>query len=212
MFFAALLILANTLVLRSGDRIAIEGPVSERNGIVVFRSGGALYSMPASEVDEVATKAANDIGDAQKSSRRLKVSDAEKQRLLKQLEQSHGGGGAPVDFKGPYGPPAREPSSTPADPEEWNWRQRARSYEESVRQAQENLDLLVNRADQLRAEIRGLVSLGWKPQSFTYQTTQLAYTEEAIPGAELQVQRAQRLYDQFREDARKMGVMPGWLR
>ena len=212
MYFAALLILASTLVLRSGERIAIEGPVTEKNGVVVFRSGGALYSMPASVVDEVATKAANDTGgDAPKPPRRLKVSVAERERLLRDLERNHDGG-APIAFKSPDGPPAREPSSTPADPEEWNWRQRARAYEESVRQSRENLDLLVNRADQLRAEIRGLVSLGWKPQSFTYETTQLAYTEEAIPGAELTVQRAQRAFDQFRDDARRMGVMPGWLR
>ena len=212
MHLAALLIVASTLVLRSGERIAIEGPLTQQNGVVVFRSGGALYSMPASEVDLMATKSANDAGEGvQQSPRRLKVSAAERERLLRDLERNHDGG-APIEFKAPAGPPAREPSAPAADGEEWNWRQRARTYEESVRQSRENLDMLLNRADQLRAEIRGLVSLGWKPQSFTYQTTQLAYTEEAIPGAELQVTRAQRLYDQFRDDARRMGVMPGWLR
>lgn len=212
MYFAALLILASTLVLRSGERIAIEGPLTEKNGVVVFRSGGALYSIPATEVDETATRAANDTGeDVRQPARRLKVSAAERQRLLRELETNHSGQPGP-EFKSPDGPPAREPSSPAPDPEEWNWRQRARAYEESVRQSKENLDLLVIRADQLRAEIRGLVALGWKPQSFTYQTTQLAYTEEAIPGAELSVQRAQRAYDLFREDARRMGVMPGWLR
>ena len=212
MYFAALLILASTLVLRSGERIAIEGPVTAKDGVVVFRSGGALYSVPATEVDEPATRAANDTGgDAPQPPRRLKVSAAERQRLLHALETNHSGQAA-VEFRTPDGPPAREPSSTAADPEEWNWRQRARSYEESVRQAKENLDLLVNRVEQLRSEIRGLVSLGWKPQSFTYQSTQLAYAEEQIPGAQLSVQRAQRAYDQFREDARRMGVMPGWLR
>jgi hypothetical protein len=213
MYFAALLIVASTLVMRSGERIAIEGPVTEKNGVVVFRSGGALYSMPATEVDETATRTANDTGeDARQPARRLKVTAAERQRLLRDLETNHSAGQAPADFKSPDGPPAREPSSTSSDPEEWNWRQRARAYEESVRQAKENLDLLVNRADQLRSEIRGLLSLGWKPQSFTYQTTQLAYAEDAIPGAELSVTRAERAYDQFREDARRMGVMPGWLR
>lgn len=212
MHFAALLIVASTLILRSGERIAIEGPVTQRNGVVIFRSGGALYSMPASEVDEMATKAANDMGeDTQQSPRKLKVSVAERERLLRDLERNHGGG-APIEFKAPAGPPAREPSAPAADGEEWNWRQRARGYEESVLQARENLDTLLNRVEQLRAEIRGLVALGWKPQSFTYQTTQLAYTEEAIPGAELTVTRAQRQYDQFREDARRMGIMPGWLR
>jgi hypothetical protein len=212
MYFAALLIVAGTLVMRSGERIAIEGPVTRQNGVVVFRSGGALYSMPASEVDETATRSANDTGeDAQKPARRLKVSVAERQRLLRELETNHSGQ-APAEIQPPDGPPAREPSSTSPDPEEWNWRQKARAYQESVREAKENLDLVVNRADQLRSEIRGLLSLGWKPQSFTYQTTQLAYAEEAIPAAELSVTRAERAYDQFREDARRMGIMPGWLR
>ena len=212
MHFAALLIVASTLVLRSGDRIAVEGPLTQQNGVVIFRSGGALYSMPATELDDVATKLANDAGDdVQKSPRRLKVSVAEKERLLRDLERNHDGG-APIDFKAPAGPPAREPSAPAADGEEWNWRQRARTYEESVREAKENLDMVLNRVEQLRAEIRSLLSLGWKPQSFTYQTTQLAYAEESIPGAELAVTRAQRQYDQFREDARRMGIMPGWLR
>ena len=42
--------------------------------------------------------------------------------------------------------------------------------------------------------------------------TQLAYAEDSIPNAALSVQRAQRAYDQFRDDARRQGVMPGWLR
>lgn len=212
MHFAALLIVASTLILRSGERIAVEGPVAQRNGVVIFRSGGALYSMPTYEVDETATKAANDPGEeTPRAPRRLKVSVAERERLLRELERNHDGG-SPVEFTVPAGPPAREPSAPAADGEEWSWRQRARAYEESVRQARENLDMLLNRVEQLRAEIRGLVALGWKPQSFTYQTTQLAYAEEAIPGAELRVTRAQRQYDQFRDDARRMGIMPGWLR
>lgn len=212
MFLAALLIVASTLVLRTGERITVEGAVSERDGIVIFRSGGALYSMPAVEVDEVATKAANDAaGEVQPFPRKLKVSAAERERLLRELERNHSGTAAePVVH--PAAPPAREPSAEPADSEEWNWRQRARGYEEAVRQSKENLDMILDRVDRLRAEIRGLVALGWKPANFTYQTTQLAYAEEAVPGAELAVQRAQRAYDQFREDARRQGVMPGWLR
>ena len=36
--------------------------------------------------------------------------------------------------------------------------------------------------------------------------------EEIFPAADVDVQRAQRAYDQFREDARRQGVLPGWLR
>ncbi len=210
MYFAALLIVANTLILRTGERIAIEGPVSEQNGVVVFHSGGALYSMPAFEVDEVATKAANALAEEPPAARRLKVSPAERERLLKELEKNHSGQ-APAEQRWQSAPELSSRDEV-SNAEEWNWRQRARGYEEAVRQTKENLDLLLDRADQLRAEIRGLVSLGWKPANFTYETTQLAYTEEAIPAAQLAVDRAQRAYDQFREDARRQGVMPGWLR
>jgi hypothetical protein len=209
MYFAALMLLASTLVLRTGERIVVDGPVTERNGVVIFRSGGALYSMPAFEVDETATKAANEVAD-QPPARRLKVSSAERDRLLKELERNHSGQ-APTEQRWETAalPAPREEANSS---EEWNWRQRARGYEEAVRQAKENLDLLLDRADQLRSEISGLLSLGWKPESFTYQSTQLAYTQAAIPGAQLAVTRAERAYDQFRDDARRQGVMPGWLR
>jgi hypothetical protein len=209
MYFAALMLLASTLVLRTGELIVVDGPVTERGGVVIFRSGGALYSMPASEVDEVATKAANEVAD-RPPARRLKVTSQERDRLLKDLERNHSGQ-APAEQRWESAAlPAPRPEG--ADSEEWNWRQKARTYEESVRQAKENLDLLLDRAEQLRSEISGLLSLGWKPASFTYQTTQLAYTEAAIPGAQLAVSRAQRAFDQFRDDARRQGIMPGWLR
>jgi hypothetical protein len=212
MHFATLLILATTLVLRSGDRISAEGPITQQDGVVIFRSGGALYSMPLSEIDEAATNAANAPAEIspKPAPKPLKVSAAERMRLLKELEQNH------------YGKPATEqrmdtPPYIPQDApgqnaDEWRWRREARSYEEGVRQAKESLDLLLDRVDRLRAEIRGFVALGFKPQNFTYQTTQLAYAEEQIPSAQLYVERAQRVYDQFREDARRQGVLPGWLR
>jgi hypothetical protein len=212
MHFATLLILATTLVLRSGDRISAEGPITQQDGVVIFRSGGALYSMPLSEIDEAATNAANASAEIspKPAPKPLKVSPAERMRLLKELEQNH------------YGKPATEqrmdtPPYIPQDApgqnaDEWRWRREARSYEEGVRQAKESLDLLLDRVDRLRAEIRGFVALGFKPQNFTYQTTQLAYAEEQIPSAQLYVERAQRVYDQFREDARRQGVLPGWLR
>ncbi|HEY3054814.1 MAG TPA: hypothetical protein VGK31_02665 [Thermoanaerobaculia bacterium] len=212
MHFATLLILATTLVLRSGDRISVEGPITQQDGVVLFRSGGALYSIPSAEIDEAATSASNAPVEAEATpaSRPLKVSAAERARLLRELEQNH------------YGKPATEqrmdtPPYIPQDApgqnaDEWKWRREARSYQEGVRQARESLDLLLDRIDRLRAEIRGFVAMGFKPQNFTYQTTQLAYAEEQIPGAQLYVDRAQRAYDQFREDARRQGILPGWLR
>ena len=142
---------------------------------------------------------------------RLKVSAEEKRRLLKELEENHSGTPAPANaLNVPPGPTAGERQQATQD--EWAWRQQARSYEESIRRAKENLDLLEQKAAALKAHIAGLLSLGYKPDQFSYDTTQLAYTIDAIPGAELEVQRAQRAYDQFRDDARRMDVTPGWIR
>ena len=96
--------------------------------------------------------------------------------------------------------------------DEWSWRNRVRGYEEQILRAQEDLNLLQDKAESLKAHIAGLISLGYKPNQFTYDSTQLAYTLDQIPRAELEVQRQQRVYDRFRDDARKQGVTPGWLR
>ena len=81
-----------------------------------------------------------------------------------------------------------------------------------MRRAQEELALLETRAQELRDQIYSFLSLGFQPRQFTYQTTQLARTEERIPYAQLEVTRAERAWAQFKEDARRAGVMPGWLR
>ena len=96
--------------------------------------------------------------------------------------------------------------------EESQWRMRARGHEENIRRAHEELGLLQTRAQELRDQIHSFLSLGYHPRQFTYQTTQLARTEEQIPYAQLEVTRAERAWAQFKEDARRAGVMPGWLR
>ncbi len=212
LLITALSIPTSTLVLRSGQRIDVDGSVKVENGRVLFRSGGALYSMPEEEVDFDATRATGmPVAIQAEKPGRLRVTPEEKQRLLKELEQNHSGTPAPADaLKVPPGPTPAEREQATQD--EWAWRRQARSYEEAVRRAQENLDLLMEKAAALRAHIAGLLSLGYSPNQFSYDTTQLAYTEEQIPAAELEVQRAQRAYDQFRDDARRLGVPPGYLR
>jgi hypothetical protein len=217
---AALAIPSPLLVLRSGERISVEGGVRVEEKTVVFRSAGALYSMPLSEVDLDATRSMVNLVVAKPETRgRLKVSPEERNRLLRELEQNHSGRPAPR----PVEVVAEEPSPKEAAKEaaqekeaalddEWSWRRAARRHEEEVRQAKEEVELLQIRAEELRAQIRSFVSLGFKPNQFTYQTSQLYQTVEAIPRAQLDVARAQRAYDQFKEDARKAGVMPGWLR
>ncbi len=212
LLITALSIPTSTLVLRSGKRIDVDGNVRVENGRVLFRSGGALYSVASDEVDLDATRAAGMSTAAQAEGRgKLKVSAEERERLLRELEQNHSGKPAPANaLEVPPGPSMAERQQTTAD--EWSWRNQARAYEEGVRRAQEELDMLVDRAAALKAHITGLLALGHKPSEFTYDTTQLAYLLYEIPRAELEVQRAQRAYARFRDDARRQGVAPGWLR
>jgi chromosome segregation ATPase len=208
---ALLLAMTSTLVLHSGDRIVAEGAVTEKDGVVMFRSAGVLYSMPAIEIARI------EKDDETKSDaapvRKLRVSEEERKRLLAELEKNHSGT-----------PPARQAVLEKAPPaptrgevaelkrEELQWRRDARAYEEAVVRAREELQLLHSRIDQLRSKIFSLVSLGFAPHQFTYDTAQLTLTLEQIPAAELEVTRAERAYAQFRDDARREGVMPGWLR
>jgi len=216
-----LLTVASTLVLRSGDRIAVEGPVREEKGVVTFRSAGVLYSMPASEIEriepvqpapETPSKAA-ELEGPKTLPKKLALSEEEKKRRLKELEQNHAGKPAPptTPIEQQYPPPTRgEVEQQKRD--EWDWRREARSYEEAVRRAQEELYLLESRVAELQDQINALFALGYKPRQFTYQTTQLVKTREQIPYARLEVERAQRALEQFRDDARRQGIMPGWLR
>ena len=58
-----LLTLTSTLVLRSGDRIPVEGKPVTKDGVVTFRSGGLLYSMPATEVDRIESEDAGETSE-----------------------------------------------------------------------------------------------------------------------------------------------------
>ena len=181
-----------------------------------FRAGGALFTIPESEVDLDATKAAaipaiTVRGDEPKQ--RLKVTEEERRRLLRDLEGKHDGRAAsPEQTTLPAVQTKSRQEKAAESSDEWNWRGRARNYEENVRQAQENLDLLRSQAEELRAKIRNFITIGYTTERFSYESTRLASVLEQIPYAEQDVQRAQRLYDQFRDDARRQGILPGWLR
>jgi membrane-associated HD superfamily phosphohydrolase len=210
----ALLLLASTLVLRSGDRIAIDAAPRIENGVMVFRSAGRLYSLPASEIDEEATRAAESKEEKKEEKvRRLRVSEDERRRILAELEKNHDGKPTeiPESLLRPEPPPTRA-EVVEQSREEWDWRNRARAFEESVRQAKEELQLVTDEIEDMRNQIRLFITSGFKPYQFTWQTSRLATAEERLPRAELEVRRAERAYDQFRDDARRQGVMPGWLR
>ena len=209
---ALLVALASTLVLQSGKRIVADGPVREERGRLTFRVAGVLYSLPAEEVVRVETPDESEDGGA--PVKRLRVSEAERKRLLEELANNHSGT-APAPRDAAPAPPPPTPSASEvkeARREESAWRREARSHEENLRRALEELDLLEQRIGDLRWKIQNLVSLGYRPHQFTYDTTQLAFAEQQMPHARLEVERAQRAYEQFREDARREGVMPGWLR
>ena len=205
--YALILLLTTTLVLRSGDRIEVHGPVKEENGVVTFRMNGLLYSLPASEIVSRAAAPADEAPET-KAVRRLAVSAAERDRRIRELEQNRAGVPAPPEqLRMTLPPPPRETKH-----EERYWRAQAREHEEVLRRAQEDLALLETRLEELKSQIRAFVSLGYKPVQFTYQSTQLVRTEERLPAAQLEVTRAERALAQFREDARREGVLPGWLR
>jgi hypothetical protein len=210
LLITALSIPTPTLVFRGGHRVDVDGSVRVEEGRVIFRSGGALYSVPEAEVDLVATRAAETISAVKaETPMRLKVSEAERIRLLKELEQNHSG--TPSTAKLPTFPTVSERDQL-ASPDEWSWRRDAQGYEESIRRAHEDLDLLRTKAEQLKAHIAGLLSLGYRPNQFTYDSTVLAYTVEQIPRTELELARAERAFALFKENARKQGIPPGWLR
>ena len=200
------LILLTTLVLRSGIRITVDGAVTQKDGRVVFRAvDGALYSLPASEVESSATQSESVPPPPEK--KKLKLPAEERNRLLRDLENNHTGTPAPAGQILKTPPPAKDQTD-----DEWRWRRESRAHEESLRRAKENVTLLADRVERLQGEIRGLLGLGFTPSQFSLQTAQLQDALDAIPYAQLEVTRAQRDLDEFRDDARKQGIMPGWLR
>ncbi|MGA7617615.1 MAG: hypothetical protein WBX15_20810 [Thermoanaerobaculia bacterium] len=206
------------LVLRDGHTIPVLGPIEvEQNQVIFHQIDRKLYSLPLEEIDFAATRQAvnRKIGittpQRDEAHLPLKVTEAEKQRLLRELEENHSGIPAPATQMelAPVQPPT-VPQPTPND--EWAWKRQAQQLEESVRRAKDNLELLKRKEQNLQDEILGLLSVGYRPNDFSYQTFNLQLTREQIPQAALAVEQAQRALDQFRDNARRQGVLPGWLR
>jgi hypothetical protein len=216
---ALLLALTSLLVLRSGESLVVQGEVREEKGVVLFRSGGVLYSLPADEIeritpaDEMRQNRAVAKPASEQETRPLRLSEDERRRLIAELEKNRSGTPAPPQKILERPPPPPSPQEVAAQAhEEASWRRQARAHEEAVLRARENLELLEMRAEELQSRILSLIALGYKSHQFSYDTTQLVRTRERIPYARLEVQRAERALAQFREDARRQGVLPGWLR
>ncbi len=216
-----LLTLTSTLVLRSGDRIPVEGKPVTKDGVVTFRSGGLLYSMPATEVERIESENASDSSAPPQSKaevkrenpRRKPVSEEERKRLLAELEKNHTGTPPPPSQAPPrLAPPPTREEVKETKREESQWRREARAHQEAIRRANEELELIEARIADYQRKIQTFLALGFKPHQFTYDSTQLQHLIDSIPYARLEITRAIRAYDQFREDARREGILPGWLR
>ena len=150
LLLTALTIPTPTLVLKTGKRFAVDGSISVKENIVLFRSGGSLYSVPSEEVDFEATRAAATtvtVTPVDETSK-LKVTAAERERLLRDLEQNHAG--TPASKEQTELASAPVPPSNRSKEDEWSWRTSAREYEENVRRAREQLDLLLRREAELK--------------------------------------------------------------
>jgi type IV secretory pathway VirB10-like protein len=175
-------------------------------------------------VDEPATlKLARDIEADQVTARddgvaRLRVSAEERDRLLAELAKSKGKPAPPAPVRPPVvtapapAPPPTDPEPADTRAEERYWRERSRALEETVRQAHEDLEFLQKREQNLQDEILGLLSRGYRANQFSLQVFKLDRTRDAIEETKLDVARAERALQQFREDARREGILPGWLR
>lgn len=212
-----------TIVLRSGARMDLQGAMVLRDGQAIFTSPNKrLYSISIDEIDPDATeklaaerKAAVEERPSQVSApRRFRVSGAERERLLRQIEANHEGKpGPPLDLQRLKDLTAESNSVTVSERgDERYWRDRARSFSEAVTRSREDLQLLLDRQQQLEDQILGFLSRGYNARQFSYQAEQLQLTRDSLAAARLAVTRANRENDRFRDDARREGILPGWLR
>lgn len=208
------------LVLRAGNTISVDGALTRNGNRVIFRSGGTLYSLPIDEIDVVATNEREESrrNEANRTAEdrvvRLKKGAAEREKIFAELNDT-GKDSPPAPEVRPLPKPSPESEARRREEErreEHYWRQEARAYGDAVERATEELAYLIEREQKLEDEIILLMSLGYTPKDFSLNVYQLDRTRDAIERMKLEVARAQRAFDRFRDDARKAGALPGWLR
>lgn len=209
---------SQVLSLHTGHEIVVCGPVQNAGAQTIFiGEDGKLYSLPSDEIAAIrearlAETSGPDSSGNGGATRPLSVSEVEKARLLERLARSRGvRGSTPIQQPMPTEQSDRE-IEVSGGSDEREWRQRSRAVDERVRQAHEELDLLLRREQKLEDELLSLRALGFKDRQFGYQILQLQHTRDSMDGARLEIVRAEREQFQFREDARKEGILPGWLR
>ena len=210
------------LVLKSGHKMPIDGPVRVEKGAAVFRhASGVLYSLPLSEIDVAATEEANGLTatapaepkatEESKEKLRLAVTPEQKEKLLRDLEKSRG---TPVPQR-PL-PSAESLVSDEIDVRERDdeeyWRSESRRLEENLRRRRDDIELQKRRLQRLEDEIRMLVGSGTPTDQFAGNIMQLEDARAALDQAYLDLERAERELGDFRDRARQLGILPGWLR
>lgn len=211
----------DALILYSGHRLPVDGPVRLERGQLVFRHGfsGILYSIAASEVDFDATRKGGspepELVEEQAAParpvRKLAVSGEEKERILREMEKSRGVPSPPQPQQTQPLEAATRPQARPQADEAF-WRGQSRRFDEQVRQQQENIALLQQQVRRMEDQLLALLSMGVDPNQFGYHVNRLEDTRTMLERARLALSRAERERDDFREQARRQGVLPGWLR
>lgn len=214
------------IVLRSGQVIPVEELVRVERGRLLFvNSRGTLYSLSLSDVDvektdarlpanrrtseeEVREKPAED----DTAVRKLPVSDEEKKRILAEMEgRSHTGSPANASAIPPDTTPDME-MPVEGENDEWKWREASRRYRDAVERAKEQLEGARQRERELNDLLLFFAGGTGDATHYSYLVVQLADLRSLIPQLQAEVRRAEDAWFQFREDARRQGVLPGWLR
>lgn len=210
------------IVLRSGERIAVSGELRREGDRVIFRSrSGALYSLPASDIDEEPTARAASPQPAsaagaepqKPATRKLRGDEATKRKLLADLAKSRG---TPVQPAPPTATPQAIPAAAAAaDAEkksEESWRRRSLTIEANLKIAQDRVRYLEARIRDLDDEVRALLVLGNAPDTISRQVVELQDTKARLERAETDLKSAEAERAAFQDEARRAGVLPGWLR
>jgi hypothetical protein len=219
-----LILTATLFVLEGGSRIEGE-VVGRQNGRLLIRtSNGLVYSVEERSIVSESSSAAipprkpaspGVPKDAKSilSSQRIRVSAKEKQRLLTELSKNRRGKPAPLQSWEKKKPAAVESSLevTERSDESW-WREQSRQKEEAVRRAEEQLELYTRREREIEDTVRMMLLSGVHPNSLGYQMNHLSDMRTMRDQARLEIERAKRELATFRDDARKEGILPGWLR
>lgn len=217
-------LLATVLLLDGGTRI--EGEIVERaNGRVIVRTTtGVLYSVPESSIRSefesrppsatTTTKAAVRVVPPRRlPESKIKVSDEEKNRLLAELSKNHSGKEAPKQsWEIPKPEPAEAEIEVTERSDESYWREESRKRDEAVRRATEQYELLTRREREIEDTVRMMLASGVNPDHMGYQMMALADTRTMRAQARLAIESAKRHRDALHEDARREGILPGWLR